>query len=382
LSVVGFMVCFMRDRQVATRDPAGAGAGDVSGSEGVVGWLGGLVAAVGARPDAVGDGERIDRIVAIDALMAALAAARVEETGAFCGSQLASQRACGVAERRLGAGIAEQVALARKMSPASGRRYVAMARTLTDSMPQTLDRMRDGEVSEWVASLVVRETASLTPADRRAVDREIAPRLGRMSPREAEAAARRRAYAIDPEATLRRSRTARGDRRVSIRPAPDTMALVTGFLPVEQGVAAWASLDRHARAMRASGDGRSLGQIMADTMVERLTGQQTAAAVPVEIGLTISLDTLTGADQSPAWLAGHGPLPAAYARALAHGHGDPDPIGSDRITATPGVGGFGDPDLIASDGVPAEPALGDAATCKDSRRAAVFLRRGPVKVSV
>ncbi|HYJ67172.1 MAG TPA: hypothetical protein VEX15_05860 [Nocardioidaceae bacterium] len=79
---------------------------------------------------------------------------------------------------------------------------------------------------------------------------------------------------------------------MTVRPAPDTMALLSGFVPAEQGVAAWKSLDEHARSLRGQGDPRSLGQIMADTLVERVTGQAAASAVPVEIGLTMPTDAL------------------------------------------------------------------------------------------
>lgn len=41
------------------------------------------------------------------------------------------------------------------------------------------------------------------------------------------------------------------------------MACVTGLLPVEQGVAAWAALRRDAEAIKAAGDDRGLGQLMA-----------------------------------------------------------------------------------------------------------------------
>jgi hypothetical protein len=122
------------------------------------------------------------------------------------------------------------------------------------------------------------------------------------------------------------------------------MALVTGFLPVEQGVAAWASLDRHARSLKATGDIRSLGQIMADTMVERLTGQATAAAVPIEIGLTMSADALLSTSAEPALLPGHGPIPAPLARELA--------LGADASTTAD-----------------------DPVDCGDLDRAQVFLRR-------
>jgi hypothetical protein len=102
------------------------------------------------------------------------------------------------------------------------------------------------------------------------------------------------------------------------------MAVLSAFLPAEQGVAAWASLDRHARILRADGDPRSLGQLMADTLVERVTGQADATAIPVEIGLTMAVDDLVDAPanedrrrSTPAYLDGYGPFPADLALDLA-----------------------------------------------------------------
>ena len=59
------------------------------------------------------------------------------------------------------------------------------------------------------------------------------------------------AYRLDPGAALRRSQKAETDRRVTIRPAPDTMSNVTGLLPVAQGVAVYAALRQHAKTLRA-----------------------------------------------------------------------------------------------------------------------------------
>ena len=62
---------------------------------------------------------------------------------------------------------------------------------------------------------------------------------------------------------------------------------------------------------------------MADLLVERLTGQTTAAAVPVEINLGMTDTSLLarsgdeGYDE-PAHLDGYGPVPAALARDLAY----------------------------------------------------------------
>ena len=72
------------------------------------------------------------------------------------------------------------------------------------------------------------------------------------------------------------------------------MACLSGLLPAPQGVAVYAALTRHADTLRGTGDARSRGQIMADTLVERVTGQTTATAVPVEIHLVMTDTTLLG----------------------------------------------------------------------------------------
>ena len=97
---------------------------------------------------------------------------------------------------------------------------------------------------------------------------------------------------------------------MSIRPAPDTMAWLSAYLPAEQGVACWAALRQHTDALKASGDERSRDQIMADTLVERLTGQASAQDVPVEVNLMMPWDTLLD-PKAPgsALIPGHGPLP-------------------------------------------------------------------------
>ena len=92
------------------------------------------------------------------------------------------------------------------------------------------------------------------------------------------------------------------------------MAVLTGYLPVEQGVACLAALRRHTDTMKADGDPRSRDQIMADTLVERLTGQTAAADVNIELHLLMPLTSLLDPhDATPAEIAGYGPIPAGTA---------------------------------------------------------------------
>jgi 5-methylcytosine-specific restriction endonuclease McrA len=94
------------------------------------------------------------------------------------------------------------------------------------------------------------------------------------------------------------------------------MARLTALLPAAQGVAAYAALARHADTATATGDSRGRGQLMADTLVARLTGQTTADQVPVEVELILDADTLLGKNDEPAELPGYGPIPAETAREL------------------------------------------------------------------
>jgi hypothetical protein len=214
--------------------------------------------------------------------------------------------------RKLGRGIADQIALAVKVGPYEGSRRLTLARALWFDLPHTYDLLTDGRISEYVAQLIAGETNHLDPDVRRHVDQQLLDAgLHAMAPKEAATTARKLAYAADPQGSLRRGRTARKQRRVSLRPAPDTMAILNAFLPVEQGVACYASLKAHTDARKADGDARSRDQIMADTLVERLTGQTTADDVNAEIQITMPIDALLDPKHpAPANLAGHGPIPA------------------------------------------------------------------------
>ncbi len=273
----------------------------------------------GALDRDVDDAERIEHLRLLEQLKSAAAAAQAEVTVEFAASQRAEQAAAGLPRERLGQGVAAQVALARRESPHRGGQHLGLAQALVRELPGTLAELRAGRTSEWRATVVARETACLDPEARRLADAELAPQLADLGDRQTEAAARRVAYRLDPHAFTARTRGAVADRRVTLRPAPDTMSRLTG-LPVAHGVAAYAALAREADRLRAEGDPRSRGQIMADILVARVTGQKTADAVPVEVHLVMSTDTLLDPESSgrdePALLVGAGPVAAPVARAM------------------------------------------------------------------
>jgi Domain of unknown function (DUF222) len=257
------------------------------------------------------DADRIDRIARLEKLRAVTAALQAAESVRFAQSQVTEQLTAGVHPSMIGRGIAEQIGLACKISPATAARRLNTARALRFELPDTYSQLAAGGVSERLAEAVVAETRHLDPETRRSVDRHLnASGITKMGFREAGSAVRKAAYAADRRAYVERGRTERKHRRVAVRPAPDTMAVLTGYLPVEQGVACYAALRRCADTAVAAGDSRTRDQIMTDTLVERLTGQATAGDLNIELQLMMPLDALIKPDdRSAAVIPGHGPLP-------------------------------------------------------------------------
>jgi len=214
----------------------------------------------------------IDQIGALERLKAACAAAQARLTHTFAVSQTAAGAARKQSAETTRRSIAAQVALTRHDSRFHGQRHVATAFALVE-MPETLSALRRGDTTERRARIVLEQFACLTPADRRHADTVIGGDLPRLGDRTAQSRAAAIAYRLDPEAVMGKIRGAVKDRHISLRPAPDTMTRLSALLPVAYGVAVYAALSKSADSTIATGDGRARGQIMADELVSRVTGQ-------------------------------------------------------------------------------------------------------------
>ncbi|MDT5103816.1 MAG: hypothetical protein QOI25_1329 [Mycobacterium sp.] len=258
----------------------------------------------------------VERLSWLERLKAAAAAGQARVTAALDESRRASEAAAGVPTVKRGRGLAGEVALARRDSPARGGRHLGFARALVHEMPHTLAALETGALSEWRATLIVRESACLDVEDRRALDAEMCADvhgLEGLGDARIAAAAKSIAYRLDPQAVVDRAAHAENDRTVTIRPAPDTMTYLTALLPVAQGVSVYAAL---RRAADTCFDGRGRGQVMADTLIERITGHPADAAMPVAVNLVITDESLLAGSTVPGSIAGYGPVPAAVARRL------------------------------------------------------------------
>jgi hypothetical protein len=314
-----------------------------------------LLTAVPIAEDGPG---KIDQMREFEDVKSAVAAKQGRIAVAYDREVRREQAVAGVPADELGAGVGAEIALARRESPSRGGRLLGLAKALVTEMPRTLAALESGQLNEWRATLIVKETACLSAADRAAVDEEIAADTGTLAGAgdcAITAAVRTAAYRRDPHSFAIRASHAVSERTVSLRPAPDTMAYLTALVPVTQGVAAYAALTRHAETMKSSGDERSKGAIMADELIERITGTP-AGYTGIDLQLVMTDRTLFQGDSEPARLTGYGIVPGEWARkAILGTAAGPGSAGSENVrtgAAGPGTEGAPEPSTATPESAP------------------------------
>lgn len=150
---------------------------------------------------------KIDQLRQLEDLKSFVAARQAEITVAFDVQQRREQAAAGVPADEQGAGVGVQIALARRESPARGGRLLGLAKAMRE-MPRTFAAFRSGQLNEWRATLVVKETACLSVEDQFGVDEELAADTGTfegLSDQAIVKAVRAAAYRRDPRSVAKRA---------------------------------------------------------------------------------------------------------------------------------------------------------------------------------
>ena len=158
----------------------------------------------------------------------AAAAEQARVTADLDAARRAREAADGVPAAERGRGLSAEIALARHDSPNRGGRHLGFARALVHEMPHTLAALESGALSEWRATLIVRESACLSLDDRRTLDARMCAdpaALEGLGDKRIEADAKAIAYQLDPQAVVDKAVRAQSERTVTVRPAPDTMTV-------------------------------------------------------------------------------------------------------------------------------------------------------------
>lgn len=239
-------------------------------------------------PPVATQAQAIDRIRVLEELKAAAVAAQVRAANDLATIREDDEAARGVPQAKRCRGLGAEIGLARRESPARGARFLGLARSLDHDLPHAFNALSAGVISEEKAHVLHRETSWLSPEKRRRVDEFMADRLDTTGVRRLGAEARAHAQRLDQVAAVEHLDRCAAERRVSVRPAPGGMAYLTALLPLTQAVAAYSNLQKTAAA----------------------------DAVPVEVQLVMTDAALVGEGEHPAWIPGHGPLPAGSARRM------------------------------------------------------------------
>ncbi|XKH53400.1 DUF222 domain-containing protein [Citricoccus nitrophenolicus] len=269
------------------------------------------------------EAEAITRIRALEDLKAACAAAQARETAALHQHRHREEAARGIPESQRGRGLGSEIALARRVSQQRGSIQLRQALHFTGDLTNTLSALQCGQISEEHAATVERHTHWLPEQARRSVDSTLADRLPELGIRDLLLETQALAHRTDPEAAAEQYDQAVATRHVNLKPAENGMAYLTALLPALEAAACYQALTDQAGTEVAFGEaeGRSPQQVLTDVMVERLTGRSKDEASPVEVQLIMTDAALFAGDNEPAWIPGHGPLPAAVARKLLAGTG-------------------------------------------------------------
>ncbi|WP_425309722.1 DUF222 domain-containing protein [Ammonicoccus fulvus] len=308
----------------------------------------------------------VDLLRCLEDLKSCAAALQARAAVALEGARRQEEADRGVRRAKRGVGLGVEVGLARRESPYRGSILLGVARSLVRELPCTLAALESGVLNEYRATLVAQETACLAPGDRAIVDAwftaYLADHPGLGNNRLVDEV-RRKVVEVDQDAVVRRRSKAAGGRRVSLQPLPDGMVRMTAILGLQEGVAAYAALIRAAAAARAGGfvgdptrwspqddtqpeavqgglarksGSKGRGALMADALVERLTGCSATAPCGIELMVVITDRALFGVDDEPGHVDGYGPVAASWVRDLV-GQADPEQrIALRRLFKEPG----------------------------------------------
>ncbi|MGO4382960.1 HNH endonuclease [Specibacter sp. RAF43] len=287
----------------------------------------------------------IDAIRQLEDVKNAASAAQARAQVLFASLEKTRQVAAGLKGAAVGRGIGEQIALARRESPAMGKRHLATASRVVQEMPRTLAAWSHGVLNDYRAHIIADGTEFLSPEQRARVDAAIAghpDELEMLGNKRLATAVKALAYQMEPAAFVKRQEKAASERCVTLRPAADGMTYLSALLPLKHGVRVLKSLTAVAGSARSAGDRRTRGQVMADALVHRLTrhglcppGADARTTVTSSAGAAVDLDLCTAVGESgialdlimtdralfdgaadPAILTGYGPIPAPLGRQM------------------------------------------------------------------
>ncbi|NBH02628.1 DUF222 domain-containing protein [Amycolatopsis sp. SID8362] len=222
--------------------------------------------------------------------------------------------------RRREPSAASEVALALSITEHRARAIVSAASALIVRLPRMLNLMDDGRLDLYRAMKVTDATAWLSQEHIGAVDATLEDRVPGRNATQVRRAATYAAAQADPQGAALRTEQKLIERRLALHHQDTGVTHISvNNAPTEKATAAYARIDRAARALKTPQEARSLDQLRADVAMDLLLSGTGGPSERTEVFLHIDLDTYLGLSETPAALAGRGPIAAAVARNIIGG---------------------------------------------------------------
>jgi hypothetical protein len=214
----------------------------------------------------------------------------------------------------------EQVGAALRLSPGTAERRLAIARTLVDRLPATLELLRAGQITYLHARKLAEAVTPFDDQTTAKIEQRVLTRAAEQTLAQFAASLRRAVIAADPRRAEQRHEDAIEARRVVFTPQDDGITELWALLPAEGA----ALIDAVLHSLTSGQtDARTADQRRADALIDVFTRVLSDPNLPEAhgqrpaINVTVPLSTLLGCDNQPAHLDGYGPITAALARHLA-----------------------------------------------------------------
>ena len=196
--------------------------------------------------------------------------------------------------------FADELAMVLNCSRTAATQQWEQSVTLLRRLPVTWAALADGRL-DWSRARAIADElgwpARETPDDVvAAVEAAVLPQAAGLSIKRLRALAHRQLIAADPGAAERRGTRAQRAADVTVRGIGDGLGEVRATLPLPEAEEIRARTDADARAAKAAGDERPIGQLRGVALHARVTGAgQDRPAVSAHVEVVASLDTLEAA---------------------------------------------------------------------------------------
>jgi hypothetical protein len=232
----------------------------------------------------------------------------------------------------------EEIGCVLGLSGPAAQNLLKHAEQLCHHLPATLAALFEGRIGLGHATAIAEASYALPDQILTAYEDRVLRSAPQQSTVQLKRSAKRVALQLDPASAEQKHQCSVADRHIRIAPADHGTAWLMALLPAAQAQLLYDRVDAAARLAPAD-DVRPMDQLRADALVNAvLHGTDgdlpTAQGHRPSIQVTVPLSTLTGRTEEPGWLDGYGPIPAGYARQLAH-----DPTATWRRLVTDPVSG-------------------------------------------